>query len=202
MVTHDKRVDAYIQNAESFAQPILQTLRAVVHQGCPNAEETIKWGIPFFLYKGKILCWMASFKGHCAFGFWLGKKLKDTSGILEKETRSAMGHLGKITAVKELPPKKLLIAYIKEAMLLTDGKKGSAATKKIERKLEIPNWLITVLKKNKRAYSNFQEFSFAKQNDYVVWVTGAKTEVTRQKRMSTMLEWLAEGKSLNWRYEK
>ena len=66
----DPRVDAYIAKSAPFARPIQKRLRAAVHEACPEAEETIKWGMPFFLVDGKVLCFMAAFKAHAGFGFW------------------------------------------------------------------------------------------------------------------------------------
>ena len=73
MATTDPRVDAYIERAAPFAQPILAHLRAAVHAACPDAEETIKWRMPFFLHGEHILGYMAAFKQHCAFGLWKGR---------------------------------------------------------------------------------------------------------------------------------
>jgi uncharacterized protein YdhG (YjbR/CyaY superfamily) len=69
MKNTDPRVDAYIAKAAPFARPILRHLRKLVHEGSPEAEETMKWSMPAFVHRGKILCGMAAFKEHCTFGF-------------------------------------------------------------------------------------------------------------------------------------
>jgi uncharacterized protein YdeI (YjbR/CyaY-like superfamily) len=202
----DKRIDEYIFKSAAFAKPILEHLRQVVHDACPGVEETIKWSFPHFEYKGSILCSMASFKQHCAFGFWLGALMKDPDGLLEAVgTKTSMGHLGKITSLKDLPSKKILSSYVKQAMALIESGETKmvkpAGVKKVST-VKIPEYFMAVLKKNKKALAVFEEFSNSQRKDYVEWITEAKTEATREKRMATTLEWLAGGKSRNWKYER
>src|SRR4030095_108237 len=118
MSTTDKRVDAYIEKAAPFAKPILVKIRKLIYQACPDVEETIKWSFPNYEVYGSMLCSMASFKEHCAFGFWKASLLKDSEGILHLADKHAMGHLDRLSSVKDLPADKILIAYIKEAALL------------------------------------------------------------------------------------
>jgi uncharacterized protein YdeI (YjbR/CyaY-like superfamily) len=205
MQNTDKRVDAYIVRSADFAVPILEYLREVIHEACPGVRETMKWSFPNFDYNGSRLCSFASFKGHCAFGFWLGSKMKDPDGILEKGDRSSMGQLGRITSLKDLPPKKTLKKYIREAMSLIDA--GVKIDKKVpdakeRNELEIPSYFQTALKKNKLAQSVFNKASYSFKKEYVQWITEAKSEETRLKRMNTALEWIEEGKGRNWKYER
>lgn len=116
MGTREPKVDAYIAKAEPFAQEILAHLREVVHGACPDTEEAIKWSMPFFTYKGSLLCNMAAFKAHCGFGFWLGDQVLGADA-----SEAAMGQLGRITSVKGLPPRKQLTQWIQRAMALTDA---------------------------------------------------------------------------------
>jgi uncharacterized protein YdeI (YjbR/CyaY-like superfamily) len=204
VATTDNRIDAYIARSADFAIPLLEHLREVVHQACPQVNETMKWSFPHFEYKGSILCSMASFKQHCAFGFWLGSQMKDPDGILEKGERSSMGQLGRISARKDIPPKKLLVKYLKEAMALIDKgakleKKPAAAAKK---ELVVPQYFLAQLTKNKKALSSFERFSYSHKKEYVQWIEEAKTDETRNKRIRTAIDWLEEGKSRNWKYER
>lgn len=200
----DPRVDAYIAKAAPFAQPILQHLRALVHKACPSATENIKWGRPFFEHQG-ILCAMSAFKQHCSFMLWGASLLSDPHKILQKEEDSGMGQFGQLTSINDLPADKILIAYIKEAAALNEqGIKARAkpAVKKDKKELEIPDYFQKALAKNKKAAATFADFSYTNQKDYVEWITEAKTETTREKRIATAIEWLAEGKNRNWKYEK
>jgi uncharacterized protein YdeI (YjbR/CyaY-like superfamily) len=201
-VTKDKRVDTYIAKSANFARPVLQHLRSLVHEACPDVEETIKWGFPNFSYKG-MLCSMASFKLHCAFTFWKGALMKD-AGELIKNNKSAMGHLGKISSLKDLPPDKKIISMIKEAVNLNENNiKLPAKRKTISNKeIEIPAGLQKELKKNKDASTVFNNFSPSHRREYIEWITEAKTEATKMKRIATTIEWIKEGKPRNWKYMK
>ena len=85
-----KNLDAYIGQSAEFAQPILEHLRKLVHETCPAVAEQMKWSFPHFIYKGQNLCSMASFKQHCAFGFWLSPLMSDPYKILQLGDESAL----------------------------------------------------------------------------------------------------------------
>jgi len=199
----DARIDAYIARSADFAKPILEHIRKLVHKGCPDVTETVKWSMPFFECNGTIICNMAAFKQHCAFGFWNASQLKDTEGILQIKDKNAMGHLDRITSVKDLPADKIMIAYVKEAaQLIRDGRNVPARAKKEPKKeLPMPAALTAALKKNKKAQATFDNFPPGHRREYIEWITEAKTDVTRDKRVATTLEWLEEGKSRNWKYK-
>jgi uncharacterized protein YdeI (YjbR/CyaY-like superfamily) len=201
----DSRIDTYISKSATFAQPILLHLRSLIHKSCPDVTETIKWGMPNFDYKGKILCNFAAFKQHCAFNFWLGsvmQTVKEFSPSADRE--AAMGDLGKIKSLADLPPDKLFLKALKEAQDLID--KGIALPKKskddIPKEIVVPGYFSNVLKRNKKAFDVFNKFSYSNKKEYVDWITEAKTEATRENRIATALEWLAEGKTRMWKYEK
>lgn len=197
----DPRVDAYIAKSPEFARPVLTHLRALVHRGCPGAGETIKWGMPFFTCGGSILCMMAAFKAHCAFGFW-HKDMKTLVASDAAKPDEAMGILGRITSRADLPGDKAMLGYIRQAVKLSEsGVPARPAAKGKAKPLVVPGDLATALKKNKKAAAMFAEFSPSKRKDYIEWLTEAKREETRAKRLATALEWIAEGKARNWKYE-
>ncbi len=196
----DKRVDAYIAKVPEFAKPILNFIRETVHEAVPEAKETMKWGSPSFEYKG-ILCGMSAFKAHCALVLWKSKHILPDG----QKSAGAMGAFGRLMSVKDLPTKKVLIGYFKKARQLNEQGIGSpvaARSKKDKKDLTVPSYFLAALKKDQKAKSTFDGFSYSKQKDYVEWVTEAKTEETRKKRIATSIEWLAEGKSRNWKYER
>jgi uncharacterized protein YdeI (YjbR/CyaY-like superfamily) len=198
MATTDKRVDAYITKAAPFAQPILRELRAIVHEGCPYVVETIKWGFPNFDYKG-IMCNMAAFKQHCSFGFW-----KSSLVVGEEDNKSADAHgqMGRLTSVKDLPPRKVLLGYVRKATRLNDdGVKVERPKKAPKKDVIVPAYFTAALKKNKKALNVFEGFPPGKRRDYVEWITEAKTDATRERRVQTSVEWIAEGKARNGKYE-
>lgn len=202
MGTRDPRVDTYIDKAADFAKPILHHLREVVHAGCPDVEETMKWSAPFFDYKGSVLCNMAAFKSHCAFGFWKGSLLAEKHPELANTTEGAMGHLGRITALSDLPEDETLLLYIREAAALNEqGIKAPARAKpKGDRTLEVPDDLMDALRKNAQALATFEGFSYSNKKEYVEWLTEAKSDATRKRRLDQAVEWMAEGKVRNWKY--
>jgi uncharacterized protein YdeI (YjbR/CyaY-like superfamily) len=200
MGKRDPRIDAYIAKSADFAKPILAHLRGVVHEACPDVEETIKWSFPHFQYRG-MLCAMAAFKAHCTFGFWKGRRVvAAVGGGAEK----AMGQFGRITRLTDLPSKKVIAGYVKAAMKLNEeGVKARVSPRpKAARPVRIPADLAAALTKNAKARATFAGFTPSHRREYVEWITGAKREETRARRLATAIAWMAEGKSQNWRYER
>lgn len=199
MGKRDPRVDEYIAKSADFAKGILVELRETVHAACPEVAEDMKWRFPHFMYKG-MLCSMAAFTQHAAFGFWKGALVID-----DKEKRKeAMGHLGRLTSLDDLPPKRVLAGYVKKAAALNEqGVSAPRAPRSAGRKtIRVPADLATALAKNARAKKAFAEFRPSHRREYVEWITGAKTDETRARRLKTAIDWIAEGKSQNWKYEK
>jgi uncharacterized protein YdeI (YjbR/CyaY-like superfamily) len=192
----DPRVDAYIERSEEFARPILTFLRETVHGACPDAEETLKWGMPAFMYQG-ILCSMAAFKQHATFGFWKGRLV-----VPEAEDESAMGQYGRITHCRDLPTKKVIVGHIKLAMKLNvEGVKAPRTRSGVPKPpAETPDDLGAALKKNRKARAAFEAFSPSHRREYIEWIVEAKRADTRQRRLEQAIEWLAEGKPRNWKY--
>jgi uncharacterized protein YdeI (YjbR/CyaY-like superfamily) len=192
----DPRVDAYIERSAEFAQPILRHLRGIVHAACSDVEETIKWGMPVFTHQG-MLCSMAAFKQHAAFGFWKGALV-----IPEGENDSAMGQFGRITQVSDLPPKKVLTEYVKRAMQLNlDGVKAPRSKPAAAlAAAEVPDDFAAALNKQRKARATFDAFSPSNLREYIEWINEAKRAETRQRRLDQSIEWLTEGKVRNWKY--
>lgn len=203
MTSKSEAIDAYILKANDFAKPILEDLRNCVHKACPEIQETLKWGFPHFLYQGQILCSMASFKSHCAFSFWQVALMHDPENILDTgKDRSAMGHLGKIEKRSDLPSKKILTNYINQAKSLIDAGAKIAKKKTAPNQvLVIPSEISAALKSFPEANKFFKKLSYSHQKEYIEWITEAKTEPTKLKRLKQTIEWLEEGKSRNWKYK-
>ena len=202
MPTKDKRIDAYIAKSQPFAKPVMKHLRELVHKACPDVNETIKWGMPSFDYKGPMFSF-AAFKAHCVGGFWKSKLLKDPNNILgerKNQGGEAMGNLGRMTSIKDLPTDKAFIDFVKQHMKLNEA--GIKVEKKPDEKKEllVPNELTADLVKNKKAKEVFENFSTSQKREYCDWITEAKTEVTRYKRLAESVLWLSEGKQRLWKY--
>jgi uncharacterized protein YdeI (YjbR/CyaY-like superfamily) len=205
--TMNPKVDTYLAKVQPFAQPILEHLRELVHKACPGVEETIKWSRPFFEYRGAILCNMSAFKQHCSFGFWgeeIGAVLREAQALRP----GAMGSLGRITSVKDLPSDKLMLGWIRQAAALVDSGQYTspmAARHKVVKPpkpvTEMPGEWASALQRNKKAAAVFAAFSPSCKREYIDWIADAKRVETRDKRIATALEWIAEGKQRNWKYQ-
>jgi uncharacterized protein YdeI (YjbR/CyaY-like superfamily) len=199
MAARDPRVDAYITKAAPFAQPILTHLREVVHSACPEVVETMKWSAPHFDYHG-IMCAIVAFKAHCAFGFW---KAALIPGLAPNSANGgdAAGNFGRITTLDDLPSDKVLAGYVKAAMRLNDEGAAVPRPKKAPRPpATVPPDLAAALARNRAAKTVFDAFAPSHRNEYIAWITEAKREETRAKRVAQTVEWVAEGKSRNWKY--
>ena len=204
MPTTNPGIDAYINKSPDFAKPILTHLRALIHKACPAVDEQLKWSNPSFEYKGPMVG-IAAFKQHCVMGFWKASIMKDKEALMGEKTFMAAGNLGKIISLKDLPKDKVIIGWIKEAMKLNDEniKVPKDKPRKHEKKeLIIPPYFTAAVKKNKKAWATFENFSYSQQKEYVDWITGAKTEETRDSRLAQAIEWMAEGKIRHWKYQK
>jgi uncharacterized protein YdeI (YjbR/CyaY-like superfamily) len=202
MGTRDPRVDAYIAKSGDFAKPILTHIREVMHAASPKVEETMKWSSPWFEYNGSIMCGMAAFKAHAIFGFWKGALIE---GVAPNRNNGgdAMGNFGKLTSVKDLPSKKELTALIKQAMRLNDeGTTVPKPSRKPKPEAKVPAELAQALAKNRKANTVFQAFTPGKRREYIEWIDEAKREETKAKRIAQAVEWIAEGKARNWKYEQ
>src|ERR1051325_4769613 len=187
MGKRDPRVDAYIAKSPEYAKPILVSLRDTVHNACPDVEEDMKWRNPAFMYKG-MLGAMAAFKQYAAFVFW------KNSLVFGDGTKNAAEPFGRLTKPSDLPSEKVLAAYIKKAMALNDqGITVKRKPKAPAAPIRTPAALAAALKKSKKAQSAFAAFPPSHKREYIQWITEAKTEETRARRVAQAIEWIAEG---------
>jgi len=204
----EPRIDFYIAKAKPFAQPILIHLRELIHKACPDIVETIKWSRPFFEYKGNIVCNISAFNEHCSFGFWgeeIGAILRE-AGVVREE---GMGTLGRITSLETLPSDKQMIAWLRQAIAFIDSGNYTspiAARNRVVKapkvEAEVPDAFAQALKASKPAAKVFSAFSPSAQREYTDWIADAKRPETRDKRIAQAIEWIAEGKQRNWKYQE
>jgi uncharacterized protein YdeI (YjbR/CyaY-like superfamily) len=202
MSNYNKKVDEYILKMADFARPILTHLRQIIFETCPDVEEDIKWGIPHYGYKGDHLVMMAGFKQHCSFNLFKAELMKDK--IIQESVKAGkkFGYMDKVKDLSELPNKKVIAAYIKEAMELNAN--GIAKPKAAKEKVEAvaPEEFIASLQQDKTAFSIYESKSPSFRKNYIIWVADAKTDETRQKRIAQSLEWIREGKDRFWQSKK
>lgn len=193
----DPRVDEYIEKSAPFARPILKKIRATVHAGCPDVEETMKWSFPHFMHHG-ILCSMASFKAHCAFGFWKEQLMSGTKG----QGGATTAQFGRVTSVKDLPSRTVFLKLVREAARLNeDGVKPPAKSSPDRTKaVRAPADLLAALRNNPKARAAYDELSPSHKREYIEWITEARRSETRKERVASAVEWIAEGRIGNWKY--
>lgn len=204
-MNHNSAVDLYIAGVEDFAKPILEHWRRLIRENCPDGEEAIKWGLPHFDYKGDHMCVMAAYKSHCSFTFLKSELMNDPRLKAAKDLKPIKRFLGKITQLNDLPADDDFIALIKEAVQLNEKgirmKREKPVTEK-SKVIEAPDYLKTALDNNPKAKEIFESKSNSFRKEYIIWITDAKTDATRQKRMNEALEWIAEGKGRFWKHQK
>ncbi|HET6143323.1 MAG TPA: YdeI/OmpD-associated family protein [Candidatus Acidoferrales bacterium] len=207
--SYNPKVDTYIEKVQPFAQPIMNHLREIAHKGCPDVNETVKWGMPFFEHRGEILCCMAAFKKHCRFGFW-GKEIR----VVMRESKVAgidkSGWFDRITRVEDLPADKALLDFVRQASVLIEsgnqtspmaGRNKKAKARSAAVNVKMIKEFSAALKKNKKATSVFGAFSPSAKREYIEWIAEAKRPETRDKRIATAIDWISEGKQRNWKYQ-
>lgn len=196
-------VDAYIARRQPFARPILEHVREVLHEACPEVEEVIKWGFPNFDYRGPLAS-MAAFKAHASFGFWKHDLLAGGRPTLGRSKEKAMGSFGRLTSVADLPSRRALLALVRKAMKLNEAGVKRPARPAAARAAAArpPAYFLAAVRADREALATFAALPPGQKREYVEWVTGAKTRPTRERRLATAVRWLAQGKRRNWKYEK
>jgi uncharacterized protein YdeI (YjbR/CyaY-like superfamily) len=206
MEQYDPRIDEYIGKKAPFAQPILKHIRKLMHAASPLITENIKWGHPFFEYKG-IFANMAGFKEHCVFGFWGSSAFADPHGVIQLgDEKESAGNFGRITKLSDLPGDEILTEIIMQAIAIKDNPelappKKPKPAKAPKAEIVPPDYFIAALAQSPNALSIYESFSASCKREYLEWITEAKTEPTRLKRTETAVEWIAEGKTRNWKYK-
>jgi len=196
-VSREPRIDAYIAKAAPFAQPILAKARERVHATLPDAEEAIKWSMPAYMVGGKLVLITAAFKAHAALNFWRGQELESSHA-----TVGAMGQFGKIKSVEELPSDAELDRLIRQAAELAKAAPAPRKTKHEPKPApELHPDFAEALAKSPEARQVLDAFPPSAQRDYFEWISEAKQDATRRKRIATAIEWLGEGKRRHWKYQ-
>jgi uncharacterized protein YdeI (YjbR/CyaY-like superfamily) len=205
--TFNPKIDVYIAKSKPFAQPILNHIREMVHKACPGVVETIKWSRPFYEYKDVILGNMSAFKEHCSFGFW-GEEISAVLREAKVLQPDAMGSLGRLTRIDDLPTDKQMLSLLRQAVAFIDSGQYTspiAARHKVVKAPtpppEAPPEFTKALKANKKASAIFAALSPSCKKEYVEWIADAKRAETRDKRIATAIDWISEGKQRNWKYQ-
>lgn len=197
MGKRDPRVDDYIDQLDEVVAERVRTLREAFHRGCPELQETIKWGVPHFEHHG-LLGGIAAFKHHIGLGFWRGASMQDPAGLFDGAGRATISQI-KLPHDQPLPRTRVLVAYVREAAALNEAGEESARRRR-KPAPKVPPILAERLDATPGARANFETLTPSQQRDYIDWITGAKREATRERRLEQALMLIAEGKDRNWKY--
>ena len=197
MAHTDARIDAYIAKSAPYARPILERLRRAIHKGCPEVVETVKWNNPSFEHEG-LLCGIAAFKSYCTFGLWKDELVRARAGASAAPILDALGN---VASIEDLPPDAAIVKLVRLAADLNErGIKVERPKAAPKGPVTVPTDLRAALGKNKKARATFEGFPPSHKREYVEWITEAKQEATRQRRLEQAIVWMAEGKVRNWKY--
>ena len=203
MSQFNPKFDEYYAKSADFAKPIMEYLRQIIHETCPDVEEVIKWGIPHFDYHGDMMCIFAAYKNHCSFSIWKAALMTNPKLKENIKPEQTMGNMDKIKSLSDLPDKETLIAYVKEAMALNEnGIKIVKPKSEKPKVIQVPDYFSEILEGAPLVKAIFESKSPSFRKDYLVWIIDAKTEASRQARIEQALEWIAEGKGRFWKYNK
>jgi uncharacterized protein YdeI (YjbR/CyaY-like superfamily) len=197
-MARDPRIDAYIAEAQPFARPILDHIRDVIHAACPDVAETIKWSRPFFEHKGRMFAALGAFKAHASLILWRMGEMGDGTS----RNRDGMGQFGRLTSTDDLPDDAELIRVVQSAMAAIDQGPPARAKRQPRAELPVPQELTAALAEAPAARATFDGFSSSNRRDYCEWIGEAKRAETRAARVAQAIEWMAEGKARNWKYQR
>jgi uncharacterized protein YdeI (YjbR/CyaY-like superfamily) len=190
-----KTAAAQIQQAAEFARPICEQLRAIIHRSAPELRETIKWGNPCFEGRGPI-CGMAAFQKHVRLFFFKGAHVPDPEGVFEDGKDNPSGRSMRFSSIQEIPVKKLERLIRAAAKMNAEGK--ARPTKRTPRpELPLPNEFSAALKRAPKAQAYFKTLPPSCRREYIEWISTAKKDQTRERRLAAAIEMLSQGKRHN-----
>lgn len=194
-------VDEYIANNEKWQKELVH-LRALILS--TNLEETIKWMFPTYMLKGKNVVALCAFKDYFGIWFFQGGTLNDKLKVLTnaQEGKTKAMRQWRFTSLADIQEEQVL-AYVMEAIQnQKDGKVIKANTRKAPKPLVIPSELQEVLDKNSLVHQHFNEFSLYNKRDFADYITNAKRQATKEKRLEKIIPMILRGEGLNDKYKK
>lgn len=181
----------YIEQMPDFAQKICKKLRSIILKADPAIREDWKWG-PNYNCNGMV-CGYGGFTQHVKFTFFNGSEMKDPKHIFNHCVNNEFSRSIKYTDVLQID-EKTLTSYIRESIEINkNGFKRIVKNKTVE----LPEFLEKRIRKNKAAFTFFDNLSYGYKKDYVEWVTTAKREETRDERIEKLIKKCEMGKKMN-----
>lgn len=189
-------IDQGIAEMEPFAQIICKKLRKLILSADTAIIEDWKWGPNYYL--DGMVCGFWGFKKHVTLTFFQGALLKDKKKVLLENPGNVHNRHMKFTDVKEVN-EKLIMEYLFEA--IDNNRKGHKILETKEKIVDVPEDVQKAFKKAK-VLAYFEGLAFTHRKEYVMWISDAKKEETRRKRITQAIEKLNQKQSLNDKYKK
>jgi len=193
----EKTVESYIENTPQWAAE-LTALRDILRGTV--LEEGIKWGAPCYMLGGKNIVGMMAFKANFGLWFHQGALLKDKAGVLinAQEGKTHALRQWRMASRDEIKP-ELIRQYVNEA--IANGKAGK--TVKIPKKPPpvIPRELSEALAQDTEVREKFEALTLGPKREFTDYISEAKQDATKQRRLAKILPMIKAGTGLNDKYK-
>ena len=192
-----QQVEAYYQESHLFKEGI-NLLRQLAQQ--TEAIETLKWRMPVYTIGNKNVFGIVRFKHHFGIWFFNGAFMQDSLKVLQnaQEGKTKGMRSWKFNSINEIKEASVL-NYLNEA--ITNQKEGKfLVTRKVTKELVIPDLLVTAFKNDTELKTAFDKFTHYKQKEFCEYITEAKQDKTKQKRLAKISPMIKVGIGLADKY--
>lgn len=192
-----KNAEEYIENHGHWKKE-LESLQKLIRSF--DLEETIKWGAPVYMYKGKNLISIAAFKEHYAMWFFQGGLLEENTALLSNAQEGKTQAMRQIRFEKgDILDLQIISSYIDETIKQAkEGKKMKQINPAV--KAGSSPALMVLLEKDEYLKQAFTQLTPGRQKEYINYIAEAKKEETKSARLEKIYPLILEGKGLNDRY--
>jgi hypothetical protein len=192
-----ERINLYIAELPDWQRKHLVRVRQLIHSTEERIEEAWRGNAPHFDHQGSLIG-MHAFKSCVSIWFHKGASLKDGHGLFkltekdaEREVRKYKIHEGE--SINE----KAFLDLLKQALKVNAAQAGGAETKPTSRALVVPSDMEQVLRKDEQAWAQWEGLAASHKREYVEWITDAKQDETRKRRLAKALEMIRDGQAKN-----
>lgn len=183
-------VEKYIENAGPWREILILLRKELLAKGL---EETIKWNAPAYTLDGKNLIGLMAFKSYAGLWFHQGMFLKDKARVLTKADDNVKAMRSWRFDLNDEIPIELLRAYIQETIA---NHKAGKVLKPQSKPLEIPALLQKELDAHPPLKAAFESFNLTLKREFCHYVSTAKREETRLKRLDVCIDYILAGRGI------
>lgn len=195
----DDKIRSYIAKHKNFDELLIE-LRKIIKKH--PFEETLKWGMPTYVYDNKNLIGIGAFKNHVGIWFFQGALLKDKENLLHNAQK------GKTKAMRQMRLKEtsdinesVIDQYLEETI---DNQKNGLTIKisKPVKQFLLPTELSNYLKDHAELSDSFFRLSPGRQKEYGAYISSAKRAQTKSDRLEKITPLIIKGIGLNDKYKR